>query len=545
MRARTDVQFFRRTYLHDSRRVASSSILHDDLEGVWGRICDPKRLADLEAAIRSGSDDRPDAIREVRAAPRGHAKSSIFTQDMVIHAALYGYKRYVIILKDDQLSARKEMAGILNTLRTNEAVLRDFGTLVNDRRASQDRAVLKNGVRIEIVGMRQGTRGFRSEDGVRPDLFIIDDPEDDLMVYSESTRRKTRSDFFNNLTHAGDPRTDYAFIGTCLHPDALIVNVLKNPKWRAKGTSTMGVDGPPIYQAVLSYADRQDLWEQWRAIFSEVRNPNRADDARMFFLERREEMLEGAEVLWPEFRPYYELMCSLAGDGSASFSSELMNIPRAEGEQIFDSARMTFLYPAEFNVEAYDRIVGYWDPSVGVDDAAAQHRGARDWAAFVVLGIHQDGFYDVLDVQLTKGEVEDQIKLWWAMDENWRCDNWGVESVGFQRVCLTVHKYLLGEHNLKRKSAGEPAWKGPNWVLRGQWRNKVARITRLQAPLHNGLIRIFRNSGAAVGAFVRQLDIFPAPHEMDGPDALEGAYRMVQPRRRAFEGFLRQGESDV
>jgi hypothetical protein len=46
-------------------------------------------------------------------------------------------------------------------------------------------------------------------------------------------------------------------------------------------------------------------------------------------------MLEGTEILWPEYLEYYYLMCKRQAMGINSFQKELQNDPRSTDDYIF------------------------------------------------------------------------------------------------------------------------------------------------------------------------------------------------------------------
>lgn len=68
----------------------------------------------------------------------------------------------------------------------------------------------------------------------RPDLIIMDDIENDEDVRSFEQRRKLSSWFFSAVSKAGDFYTDIVFIGTVLHKDSLLANLLKIPAYMSE-----------------------------------------------------------------------------------------------------------------------------------------------------------------------------------------------------------------------------------------------------------------------------------------------------------------------
>ena len=84
------------------------------------------------------------------------------------------------------------------------------------------------------------------------------------------------------------------YIGTILHYDSLLSNVLQNPRYKAKK-----------YRAVISDAVNTKLWDQWESIYTNLFDEEHEAHARKFYEEHEEDMLLGTEVLWEEKLSYY------------------------------------------------------------------------------------------------------------------------------------------------------------------------------------------------------------------------------------------------
>ena len=72
------------------------------------------------------------------------------------------------------------------------------------------------------------------------------------------------------------------YIGTVLHYDSLLSGVLKNPEYDSR-----------TYQAVLSFARREDLWERWIEIYTNLFDDKHKEHAREFYEANEAEMLIG------------------------------------------------------------------------------------------------------------------------------------------------------------------------------------------------------------------------------------------------------------
>lgn len=167
-------------------------------------------------------------------------------------------------------------------LEENEAIREDFGDLVGTKVWRNDVLLTASDIKIEAIGSGKKIRG-RKHRNWRPDLFVLDDIENDENVRTPEQRKKLQNWFFKAVSKAGDNYTDIFYIGTLLHYDSLLANILKNPGYKAKK-----------YKAVISWAKRRDLWDQWEVIYNDLENDRRVEDARAFFEQNLEAMLEGS-----------------------------------------------------------------------------------------------------------------------------------------------------------------------------------------------------------------------------------------------------------
>ena len=116
-------------------------------------------------------------------------------------------------------------------------------------------------------------------------MIVLDDIENDENVNTPDQRKKLKSWFEKAVSKAGDTYTDIMYIGTVLHYDSLLNNVLQNPRYHARK-----------YRAVISWAVNQKLWDEWESIYINLFNENHEDDARAFYESNKDAMMEGVEV---------------------------------------------------------------------------------------------------------------------------------------------------------------------------------------------------------------------------------------------------------
>lgn len=433
------------------------------------------------------------------AAPRGHAKSTVMSLQNVLHAALYGYKQYILLISDTEAQAASFLDAIKAELEENEAILRDFGD-VRGKVWKSTVILLKNGARIDAVGSGQKLRG-RRHGARRPDLIVLDDIENDLEVLSPEGRSRTERWFFGAVSKAGDRYTDIVCIGTVLHHDSLLVQLLRNPAYQSL-----------CLRAVEQFS-QSPLWQTWRERYTDLSDPRREKTAERFFLRHRQEMLAGTKVLWPKKLSYYDLMCMLVSEGEGAFYREMQNAPVDPASCLFPREWLKYYDEATVDFRRGFRFFGYCDPSLGKS-------ADSDFSAIVTLA--QDartGVLYVLDADLARRHPDAILRdvlekaRWLLREYGGRYAAFGAETNQFQWF-------------LKERLAAESAAAGiylPITEVRSS-ADKTLRIQSLQPDVRNGYL-LFRRDQEEL---LRQLTQFPMGRHDDGPDALEGAVRLCK-----------------
>lgn len=449
--------------------------------------------------------------RSAVAAPRGHAKSTVMSLKNVLHAALYGYKRYILLISDTEAQAAAFLDAIKNELETNERILRDFGGQEGKIWKSSS-VVLQNGCRIDAIGSGQKLRGRRHYQR-RPDLILCDDIENDEGVRTAEQRQKTADWFWKAVCKAGDTYTDILLIGTILHHDSLLANLLENPGFQSSR-----------YQAVLSDSD-SPLWQEWEGLFTNLADPNRERTARAFFRRNRREMLSGARVLWPGKMDYYALRVMRLTEGEAAFNSEMQNRPIDPAACLFPSRWFRYYEPDEVDFRAPDfRFYGYCDPSLG-------RTASSDYSAIVTLAVDgATGLAYVYDADIRRRLPDQIIQDVLELERRLRRDT----GRGFALFGAETNQF---QWFLKEQMARESARQGLYLPIQGvrASENKLMRIQGLQPDVRNGYI-LFRRDQTLL---LRQLGEFPLGAHDDGPDALEGARALARRSRPgAVSGLL-------
>lgn len=492
-----DLAYFGRAYLpHYFTR--KSPAFHEELDELWssGVMKGKNPFRDAKEIARL------DGSQQAIAAPRGHAKTTNFTFKDTLHAVLYQYKHYPILLSDSSEQAEGFLDDIKTELEDNPHILEDFGILKGDKVWRSNVILTKTGIKLEAIGSGKKIRGRRHRNW-RPDLLVLDDIENDENVNTPEQRKKLKSWFDKAVSKAGDTYTDIMYIGTILHYDSLLSRVLVNPTYRTKK-----------YRAVLSFATNTALWEEWERIYTNLFDEDHEANAWTFFQANEKEMLEGTQVLWEEKNPYYKLMQKRLSEGEASFNSELQNDPIDPENADFSEEWLDYYEPElmDFSKPNY-LLVGANDPSLGKNKKA-------DTSTIIDLALDLNtGYMYVLGASVEKRKpdviIDDVIETHrrYKRDLKKGYYKFGVESVQFQYFFkdVMVAKALEAGEYIPIEEIQSIA-------------NKELRIRSLQPFVKNKWIKFRRDQKE----LIKQLTEFPMGANDDAPDGLQMAVSLAQ-----------------
>jgi len=440
------------------------------------------------------------------AAPRGHAKSTIVSLVYVLWCVLYLKERLILIASNTTEQAIALLKDIKHQLRFNPLISSDFPEISHGKRPKPwrgNKIQLPNGAMICAYGAGQSPRGIKN-DKDRPGLIIADDLENEEQVESEEQREKLHSWFNGTLLNTGHPDTNVIVIGTILNHNSLLANLVDPER-------TPGWDGK-TYKAVEEFSDNPQLWERWSAIFrsrDEYKGKTGAAGAKKYFWFRRERMLKGTKVLWPEWESYYDLMVLRETEGDVYFQREKQNCPLDPKQCIFKKENMHF-WDDEFRdtqhlIEAIGRrgsFYGACDPSLG--------RSAKgDYTAIIVLlKDNRNGILYVIAADLIYCSPDATIRRIIQYADIYRFSQFAVESNNFQQLMVDDLRRRLQQkgHNVRIKSLQHSS-------------QKHSRICSLEPYVSQGLLRFNRKHRQ----LFQQLTQFPLAKNDDGPDALEMA----------------------
>ena len=178
--------------------------------------------------------DNDDIQQAVIAAPRGFGKTTI---DTIAHPAkriLFREKRFIVPISATATKAVMDGENLKRELMTNRVIKELFGP-VKSESFSKEQWITQSGVMVMPRGAGQQIRGILF-DKYRPDLIIGDDIEDPEAVRNEELRANLKEWWFSDVCNSiNRARSDWKIIvvGTILHEDSLLQNLLDDPDWHS------------------------------------------------------------------------------------------------------------------------------------------------------------------------------------------------------------------------------------------------------------------------------------------------------------------------
>lgn len=253
--------------------------------------------------------------RNAYAAPRGSAKSTVIAVEASILLSLTRpfYEIILALSTDRQVEERFDQ--IMMQLEQNELILQDFGVVKPKRGQAlwnHHHLHLNNGAILKGLSVMGKKRGGR------PQLFILDDPENDPDSDSETSRlvliEKFETILFKQIIPMLESRSSCFWIGTLIDRKAF------------------------LYKAVTGDDPRFDFWNRkiLRAISYDKND------------------ITKCHVLWPSKWPRDVLEARRDEIGVSAFHSEYCNEPISAQDRILsiDERKNEYTVEGEFNGEA-------------------------------------------------------------------------------------------------------------------------------------------------------------------------------------------------
>lgn len=410
------------------------------------------------------------------AAPRGHAKSTTITHCYTLASVLFKDRRFVIIVSDTYEQSVLFLKDIYTELIDNEALEQLFGKITFEKEAENDIiAKMIDGTRFRIIakGSEQKIRGIKW-DGMRPDLIVCDDLENDEIVLNKERREKFKKWFTGALLPCRSDRGIVRVVGTILHMDSLLENLMPQRADR-KYTVDEGIK-------VVSLKKRS----AWLAVKYRAHTP----------------LFE--QILWPEKWPRQKLEAErakyVAIGNPEGYSQEYLNEPIDETRAYF---RKADLIPYGDEAKKFAKRM-----YMAVDFAITETERS-DYTVMVVGGMDEQGFLYIVDVLRDRMDGKEIIDNMFNLNKRYSPDVITVEAGAIEKALgpfLNAEMYKRGEGFL-------------NLLPLVPTKDKQSRARSIQARMRAGGVR-FDKEAEWYPELEQELLTFPRSVHDDQVDAL-------------------------
>jgi len=451
-----------------------------------------KLLTDMLDEVTRGNADRHIAW----ACPRRHAKTAWLSNIFLVHQIVYRHKRYIVLFSETTDTAGDFITWGRYQLKLNEKLRRDFGELLHVQASRNEldnkyEFITSSNIKVEAKGLGTQVRGLR-HGSTRPDLFILDDIESDESTSTPEQIAKAKAWFNDSMLPALAKDGLVIYLGTILCYGSLLHYVIEERRdFESKR-----------YAAIEKFSDRTDLWDEWRRLYRED-SPDAHENAKRFYEENKEAMLEGTRILWDGYWTYYELIRIREDSGAKSFNQEYQNNPTDEERQIFKPEHFTW-----FDDEDLSKIdtLKYG----AVDVAMGKEKG--DYSVIVSGAVNVDTgtlyVYDAFMERVHPDILIDKV-VEYTMREEY--DGLGVEAQAMQ-------EFIADRMRDRLQNAGYPAYTRLKKIKQHAGARKSMRIEALLPDIQSGKIRFhrkFQNSPE-----MEQFEMYGMYNHDDFPDAV-------------------------
>lgn len=445
-------------------------------------------------------------------APRGSGKSAYLSNIYPTHSVVYQNRRYMLVISETVGMSQSFLEFVSTNLKHNDKLRGDFGTVLDPNKKkneedNQESFVTSTNIKVQAASIGGQLRGSRFKNA-RPDLIICDDIESSKNTNTQDLRDKNLHWFNSVIEPIGDPTTtSIIYMGTLVHGQGLLPNVLQRPEYDSK-----------IYSSVLSEPIHNEMWEQFENTLKDVENQNRLIEAENYYYSNKTLMDEGIQVLWGERFSYLDLMKKKVDLGSRAFSSEYLNLPSDIESAIFKEDYFNYfdredLYFKDGSKKYLD-IYGFWDIAMGKNSRS-------DYNAIIIIGREpKSGIVYVLEAFAKKCQPHEAMQKALEFITKYQPKVFGVETINAQ---FEFYRQL-------QEKAVQQGLYGTKIRPVNPTAKKEQRIEALEPLFEQGFIRTQKHQRLLEEMFIQ----YPAhPHD-DLPDCLAsvlGLTRLTKARR--------------
>ncbi len=233
---------------------------------------------------------------------RGSAKTTIMTQSFVLWSILgIRQTKFAVVVAQTQSQAKQHMMNIRAVLEQNDLLKRDLGPFREETEqwGASSLVFSRSGARITVVSVNESIRGIKHLQH-RPDLIVIDDPEDLQSAKTKEGRDKIYEWFKGEIMPLGSKRTKVVVIGNVVHEHCLVLRL----KSEIENNTTTGL----YREYPLLNENNVSMWSGKFATAADVEEERkRIGNDRTWFREYMLKVLPTEDqIIRPEWIRYYD-----------------------------------------------------------------------------------------------------------------------------------------------------------------------------------------------------------------------------------------------
>lgn len=416
-------------------------------------------------------------------APRGHAKSTAITHCYTLAAVLFKNRRFVVIVSDTYEQAVLFVQDIKKELVNNDDLIRLFGVSKLEKDAENDLIVkMLDGQRFRIIakGAEQKMRGLKW-DGMRPDLIICDDLENDEIVLNQERREKFRKWFDNALLPARSDKGIVRVVGTVLHLDSLLERLM--PKdWDRRQVEK----GEIVVEPLRSYSVPSKRRTSWVAYRYRAHSP------------------EFKEILWPSKWPKERLMLErqryIDAGNPEGYSQEYLNYPIDDSVAFFRREDFLAYKEDELEKRALKNYVAV--------DLAISEKSRADWSVFIIGALDEQGTLFIRDIIRGRMDAKEIVDTFFSLHKRYDPEMFTIEGSMIEK---SIGPFLY-EQMSKRNSYFTVYTETPT-------KDKETRARSIQARMRAATVK-FNKAADWYSELEQEMRQFPKSRHDDQVDAI-------------------------
>lgn len=379
------------------------------------------------------------------AAPRNHAKSTAITFAYTLAACLFRQRKFILIVSDTESQACGFLGLIKQELADNQDIVKLFGLKLNEKgqvaffkEAEGDLVVeFNDGEKFRIIakGSEQKLRGLLWN-GLRPDLIVCDDMENDEIVMNQDRRKKFKRWFYGALLPCRSQHGIVRYVGTILHMDSMLENLMP-----------VEADKQTVFDGLKMYSTKRTLWKS-------VKYRAHTDDFK--------------DILWPDRWPEVKLKQERQdyidkGLGDV-YSQEYLNIPIDESMAYF---RKSDFLP--IGLEDKLNTLNYY---ITVDLAISEKQTA-DWSVFFIAGVDENRRIQVRNILRERMDGRQIVQTLLALQDTYKPVAIGIEE---SQISKAIGPFLYETMATLNKFANI-------YPMKHMGQDKLARSRSIQARM--------------------------------------------------------------